>query len=139
MEKGFYHPEIGYWQTVGGDPEFKDYMAGTIEVPLKPSADHEWYDGHWVHIPPAELTPEVVRTLMPDKTPREFRDILIDMGIFSQMVAKKINEIPFDVERQKALNAWEVSTYISRTDPYVDMIGAMFDKSPVEIDTGWGA
>ena len=82
-------------------------------------------------------TPEVLRTQMPDKTPREFRDILTDMGIFPHMVAAKINEIPLDIERQKALNAWEVSTYISRIDPYVDMIGAMFDKSPAEIDTAW--
>lgn len=52
-------------------------------------------------------------------------------------VAAKINEIPFDVERQKVLNAWEVSTYIRRTDPYVDMIGAMFDKSPAEINVTW--
>lgn len=74
---------------------------------------------------------------MPDKSPREFRDILTDMGIFPHMVTAKINEIPFDIERQKALNAWEVSTYISRTDPYVDMIGAMFDKSPAEIDAAW--
>lgn len=86
---------------------------------------------------PRELTPEELRLQMPDKTPREFRDILTDMGIFPQMVAAKINEIPFDIERQKALNAWEVSTYISRIDPYVDMIGAMFDKSPAEIDTAW--
>ena len=55
------------------------------------------------------------------------------------MVTAKINEIPSDIERQKALNAWEVSTYISRIDPYVDMIGAMFDKSPAEIDAAWVA
>ena len=102
-----------------------------------------WSHGEYslVEAPPEALlpepTPEVLRTQMPDKTPREFRDILTDMGIFPHMVAAKINEIPFDIERQKALNAWEVSTYISRIDPYVDMIGAMFDKSPAEIDTAW--
>lgn len=89
------------------------------------------------YVPPLPLTPEDQRAQMPDKTPREFRDILTDMGIFPHMVVKKINEIPFDIERQKALNAWEVSTYISRSDPYVDMIGAMFDKAPADIDTAW--
>ena len=86
-----------------------------------------------------ELTPQQFRAQMLDKTPREFRDILTDMGIFPHMVAAKINEIPFAIERQKALNAWEVSTYISRTDPYVDMIGVMFDKSPADIDAAWQA
>lgn len=89
------------------------------------------------YVPPAPLTLEKLQAQMPDKSPREFRDILTDMGIFPRMVSEKINEIPFDIERQKALNAWEVSTYISRTDPYVDMIGAMFDKSPAEIDAAW--
>lgn len=74
---------------------------------------------------------------MANKTPREFRDILTDMGIFPHMVTEKINEIPFDIERQKALNAWEVMTGASRIDPYIDMIGAMFDKTPDEIDAAW--
>lgn len=91
------------------------------------------------YIRPLPLTPEELRAKMPDKTPREFRDILTDMGIFPYMVVEKINEIPFDLERQKALNAWEVSTYISRTDPYVDMIGVMFDKTPADIDAAWSS
>jgi hypothetical protein len=137
MEKGFYHPDIGYWQTVGGDPKIEDYRTGTIEVPLKPSENHHWQNGEWFYVEPPQPTAAELRAQMPNKTPREFRDILIDMGIFSHMVAEKINEIPFDIERQKALNAWEVSTYISRTDPHVDMIGAMFDKSPTDIDAAW--
>ena len=102
-----------------------------------------WSHGEYslVEAPPEPLlpepTPEQLRAQMLDKTPREFRDILTDMGIFPHMVAAKINEIPFDIERQKALNAWEVSTYISRTDAYVDMIGVMFDKSPADIDAAW--
>lgn len=91
------------------------------------------------YTPPPEPTPEELRAQMPGKTPREFRDILTDMGIFPHMVVEKINEIPFDIERQKALNAWDVSTSISRTDPYVDMIGAMFDKTPADIDAAWSS
>ncbi|HWD14282.1 MAG TPA: hypothetical protein VG519_13110 [Pseudochrobactrum sp.] len=86
---------------------------------------------------PVKLMPEELRAQMPNKTPREFRDILTDMGIFPQMVTEKINEIPFDVERQKALNSWDVMTAATRIDPYIDMIGAMFDKSPNEIDAAW--
>ena len=102
------------------DLNFKDTLANAVPYSTAP-----------------EPTLEELRAQMPDKTPREFRDILTDMGIFPHMVSAKINEIPFDIERQKALNAWEVSTHISRTDPYVDMIGVMFDKSPAEIDTAW--
>lgn len=54
MERGFYHPDRGYWQTIS-DPDAEtlaEYPAGTIEVPLKPGADHEWIDGAWVHVPP---------------------------------------------------------------------------------------
>ncbi|RBO89319.1 hypothetical protein [Pseudochrobactrum asaccharolyticum] len=139
MDKGFYHPVRGYWQTVGGSLSLADCPEGTIEVPLKPSINHVLQNGEWVYVSPPQPTAEELRAQMPDKTPREFRDILTDMGVFPHMVATKINEIPFDIERQRALNAWEVSTYISRTDPYVDMIGAMFDKSPAEIDAAWVA
>ena len=59
MEKGFYHPDIGYWQTVGGDPKIEDYRTGTIEVPLKPSESHYWQDGEWVYVEP-EPEPEAV-------------------------------------------------------------------------------
>lgn len=57
MEKGFYHPELGYWQTIGGNPSLNDYPEGTINVPLRPSADHIWQDGEWVYVEP-ELEPE---------------------------------------------------------------------------------
>ena len=137
MDKGFYHPELGYWQAVGGGSMIEDYPSGTFQVPLRPSADYDWQNDMWVYISPPEPTQEELRAAMPAKTLREFRDFLADMGIFSQMVTAKIEEIPFEVERQKAINAWEVSTYINRTDPYVDMIGAMFDKTPQEIDKAW--
>ncbi len=116
------------------------YRASDIYAPIAPLLQQWLADNNpeiLPYTPPPEPTPEELRAQMPDKTPREFRDILTDMGIFPHVVAEKINEIPFDIERQKALNAWEVSTYISRIDPYVDMIGAMFDKTPAEIDTAW--
>jgi len=59
MEKGFYHPERGYWQATGEVPQhiLDGYPEGTIEVSLKPSALHEWIDGVWVEVlpDPAEL------------------------------------------------------------------------------------
>lgn len=63
MEKGFYHPDLGYWQTVGGNPSLDDYPEGTIEVPLKPSANHVWQNGGWVYVahPHPQPTAEELR------------------------------------------------------------------------------
>jgi hypothetical protein len=54
IEKGFYHPQRGYWQTTGEVPKriLDGYPEGTIEVPVKPSADHLWQNGAWVYLAP---------------------------------------------------------------------------------------
>lgn len=54
MEKGFYHPTCGYWQTNSEPPKhiLNGYPEGTVEVPLRPSGEHQWQDGVWVHVPP---------------------------------------------------------------------------------------
>lgn len=54
MEKGFYHPERGYWQTLC-EPSAEivaSYPAGTFEVPLKPSPLHTFDGSQWV--PPTD-------------------------------------------------------------------------------------
>lgn len=52
-EHGFYHPDRGYWQAISGEMDelLATYPEGTINVPLKPSADHEWQDGEWTYAP----------------------------------------------------------------------------------------
>lgn len=57
MEKGFYHPSVGYWQTLSNptDEVRLGYPAGTIEVPLKPSALHTFDGVQWVEPTQAEL------------------------------------------------------------------------------------
>lgn len=62
MDIGFFHPERGYWQAVEPSVSASDLLAtypdGTIEVPLRPSADHELIDGAWVYSPTTPpLTP----------------------------------------------------------------------------------
>jgi hypothetical protein len=54
MEKGFYHPARGYWQTTGDVPQdiLDGYPVGTVEVPIEPGADHEWDGEAWVYIAP---------------------------------------------------------------------------------------
>lgn len=48
-EYGFFHPDRGYWQAVSTpcSETIAEYPAGTIEVPLKPSAWHEWTGSGW--------------------------------------------------------------------------------------------
>lgn len=61
MERGFYHPGRGYWQTNSEPTQeiLASYPEGTIEVPLKPDADHDWQDGEWVYVPPTVPAPTV--------------------------------------------------------------------------------
>lgn len=55
MEKGFYHPDRGYWQTTEEPPQdiLDGYPEGTIPFELQPSNEHQIIDGQWVHVPPA--------------------------------------------------------------------------------------
>lgn len=55
MEHGFYHPERGYWQTIG-EPSAEilaTYPEGTVQVPLKPGANFEWQNGAWTEVEPS--------------------------------------------------------------------------------------
>lgn len=76
-EHGFYHPDRGYWQAIEGNLEdlLPTYPDGTINVPLKPSADHEWQDGKWVYVePPPPPIPDRV-------TSRQFKMQLAILGL----------------------------------------------------------
>ena len=50
MEKGFFHPSRGYWQTLS-DPSAdvrSAYPEGTVEVAVQPSPLHKMVNGEWV-------------------------------------------------------------------------------------------
>lgn len=114
---------------------FPDIPLPTKEIPISE------VDNNTTIVNPEELTIEQKRALMPVKTPREFRDILIDEGVLTDAVPDEvtvaISNIPFDKERTKALNAWQNMTEVRRDDPYIDMIGAMFGYTPEQIDKLW--
>jgi hypothetical protein len=50
MEHGFFHPSVGYWQTISTPSAeiLAAYPDGTIEVPLQPSNLHTWSGSAWV-------------------------------------------------------------------------------------------
>ena len=82
-EKGFFHPELGYWQTVGGNPIIGDYAEGTLEVPLKPGENYNWENGAWVYVEP-EPDPEP----LPDEiSRRQFFQQLANMDIITRAEA----------------------------------------------------
>lgn len=58
MEKGFYHPSRGYWQTNENPSQevVDSYPQGTIEVPLRPGPFYDWNGSQWVENIPAPPT-----------------------------------------------------------------------------------
>ena len=54
MEKGFFHENIGYWQTTNQPSAeiMATYPSGTVEVPLMPAENHSWDGTKWVELPP---------------------------------------------------------------------------------------
>ena len=61
-EKGYYHPERGYWQTLAAPSQdiLDAYPAGTIEVPLQPSNMHSIVNGAWQIDPAKEQAAQAV-------------------------------------------------------------------------------
>lgn len=59
MERGFFHPSRGYWQTTGtpGADILATYPEGTVEVNLKPGAGFDLVAGKWVEIVTPKLDP----------------------------------------------------------------------------------
>ncbi len=55
MEKGYFHKDRGYWQTMGDVPLDHPHFLpeGTVEVPLKPGPDYRWNTENmeWVKAP----------------------------------------------------------------------------------------
>lgn len=131
MEKGFYNSEIGYWQTVGGDPKVSDYGAGTIKVPLKPSDNHEWQDGEWVYAPPSPPTPEELRAQMPTLTRRQFWLAAHDLGVTKTMVlAFTADNLPLQIEVEE-------STEFHRTYEAVTILAPLLGITPEQLDDVW--
>jgi hypothetical protein len=80
MEMGFYHPEMGYWQTTGepSSDVLKSYPKGTTTFPLKPGENYEVVNGQWVKTAPSSTTSDYENAIqaLVDQTAqsRNFRD-----------------------------------------------------------------
>ena len=98
MDKGFYHPQRGYWQTSGEVPQriLDGYPEKTIEVSLKPSAIHEWQNGAWV-----EVTPDPAEILAALATQaRAQRDALLSQSDWTQVADATVDQTAWATYRQ---------------------------------------
>lgn len=136
MEHGFYHPERGYWQTNSAPtPEqLAAYPEGTVEVPLKPSADHEWDGEAWVYVAPPEPTPEELRAALPPLTARQIRLALVQLA---QVPLSQVQTALEGLGDESALIEWEYATTFDRMHPLIEVLGGALDLEPEQIDAMW--
>lgn len=126
MEHGFFHPSRGYWQTTGYPPAdiLASYPDGTVEVPLRPSADHQWQNGAWVYVaPPPQpvVVPDMVAKLALVKAMREVGmdgQPVADLSIWDHVKAA-IAAAGGAVEED-----WQLANYIPRNDPTINALAA---------------
>lgn len=127
MEHGFYHPTVGYWQTISDPSEevLAGYPEGTIEVGLPPSINHKYVDGTWVEMQPEVFIPSVV-------TMRQARLALLQQGLLSQ-VQTAIDSLP-SPQKEAAQIEWDYSSEVHRDKPFVQLLGAALGLSDEQLD-----
>lgn len=97
MEHGFFHPDLGYWQTLS-EPSAEVlamYPEGTVEVPLMPSARHMWEGTQWV------LRPQLELDAMAAANVREERSYLLATEV-DPVVTNPLRWADLSVDQQQA-------------------------------------
>lgn len=101
------------------------------------------------YISSPELTPEELRALMPRKTMVEFRIALRSVkvvpregeaeldGIYETDILEKISLIADRALQAEARDYFLYAGYVDRSNPWVDILGAMFGLLPEKIDGAW--
>lgn len=94
IEKGFYHPDRGYWQTIGDPSEEirNSYPEGTIETPLRPSQLHTWNGSSWDAPSQAVLDDyagRVVRGMRGNKLATEVDPVVMNSLRWNSMTANQ--------------------------------------------------
>ena len=101
MEKGFYHPSVGYWQTLT-DPSDEiraSYPEGTVETPIQPSPIHVWDGSEW-----QEPAQEVKDAYAAERV-RVERDYLL-LGNVDPIAANALRWASLSAEQQQAWAAY---------------------------------
>ena len=118
MEHGFYHLAHGYWQTTDAPPADirAAYPEGTVEVPLRPGADHLWTGESWEPAPArrsvdqdlqkaqADLgvtIPDLVYDVNPDKLEAGYGKLIPVLVQAIKDLSAKVNHLEAHLEAQK--------------------------------------
>lgn len=95
MEKGFFHPNRGYWQTLSEPSQriLDSYPEGTVEIPLRPQGNFEWDGSQWVEqAPDLEALAAQVRSQ---------RDGLLKESDWTQVADAPVNQTAWAAYRQE--------------------------------------
>ena len=136
MERGFFHPDRGYWQTVGDDvpDEVLDaYPEGTVEVPLKPGKDFELINGEWTPVEPLEPSP--------DDYPLnrfQFEALTLALGLSMAALEAAIDAMPISAfDKAVAVSRLRNATTYNRDHLLVEQVRQQIDMSVDDLDTAW--
>jgi hypothetical protein len=152
-ERGYFHPDRGYWQTTSDVPDhiLATYPEGTVEVPLKPSGNHEWGGLKWVEVlpSPAEALAAWRKTKKLDKAEFVLGLILLEIltiedalsasrGNWPTALAGFLDLLTLEQSAQVQIE-WATSTKIGRNDTYIMVLASYLGLTEAQVDTlfGW--
>ena len=123
MEKGFFHAQRGYWQTISTPPQhiLDSYPEGTVEVPLKPGAGYAWIDGQWAEVPVTTPVPQLVSRF-------QAKGALMQAGLLAQVEAAVAQADPF------IQLAWAEAKDFRRDSPAIASISAGLGLTDEQVD-----
>lgn len=109
----------------GLNPRIRAWLEANPDFPIQP------------YVPPAELTPDEKRLLMPTLSARQLRLGLIRNGISLATISAAISAMPEGESKEEASVEWEYATTYERTHALISTIGLAVNLTPEQIDTMW--
>jgi hypothetical protein len=128
MEKGFYHPSVGYWQTTGEVPQhiLDGYPDDTVVVPVKPDAGYDWDGAAWVAPTPDPAAILATWRAGAVASQAQIRLTLLQLGLLATVQAIA------DADPAASI-VWEYADDIKRSSQFIDALGSV-SFSPTQID-----
>lgn len=133
MERGFYHPTRGYWQTTGTVPEaiLSSYPEGTVEVPLKPGQGWEFNGTAWTA--PQEQEDTALRPL----NRLDFWLAAAEVGVTIEGVRARVASVTDPIERSRSTAFVEFAEVYRRDDPLLIAMAEAEGITSSQLDALW--
>ena len=103
----------------------------------KPSQFHEWINSGWIDPRTEEEKLAYKRSQYPKLTRYQFMRGLLEMGFKSSDIEAQILLIEDEFTRELTMIGFKDATNFVRTDPSIDVMRDMLDKTDIEIDGFW--